>query len=111
MRIAAALLALLPATGQAAGLSHSIYICDREIKLDVVYVQSDGPDQAVVMAEGHIAMLSAVPSSEGKRYRNSPVASDYVWWVKDREAMLGWYDAGTGNEAVIYQSCRRVSTE
>ena len=56
-------------------------------------------------------MLSAVPSSEGKRYRNSPVASDYVWWVNDREAMLGWYDAATGNEAVVYQSCNRVSTE
>jgi membrane-bound inhibitor of C-type lysozyme len=111
MRIAAALLALLPATGQAAGLSHSIYICDREIKLDVVYVQSDGPDQAVVMAEGHIAMLSAVPSAEGKRYRNSHVVDDYVWWVRDREAMLGWYDADTGTETVVFQSFRRVSTE
>ena len=111
MRIAAALLALLPATGQAAGLSHSIYICDREIKLDVVYVQSDCPDQAVVMAEGHIAMLSAVPSAEGKRYRNSPVVDDYVWWVRDREAMLGWYDADTGSETVVFKSCRRVSTE
>lgn len=74
-------------------------------------MQSDGPDQAVVMAEGHIAMLSAVPSAEGKRYRNSPVVDDYVWWVRDREAMLGWYDADTGSETVVFQSCRRVSTE
>ena len=102
----AAFTVLLGTAAQAAEIEHVHYRCERDVAIDVVYVESSGPDQVVLRAEEHFTILTATPSAQGKRYQNSPVLSDYVWWVEDDRAMLGWFDADKGSEATLFRECR-----
>lgn len=98
-------LTLFCGPAMAAEIEHIRYKCERDVAIDVIYVESSGPDQVIVNAEGHFSILTATPSAQGKRYQNSPVLSDYVWWVDGRNAMLGWFDADQGVEETIFRKC------
>ena len=105
--IAVALIAV-PTTVLAATITRESYSCERDASVEAVYIRSEGPKQAIVFAEGNIAVLSHVPASSGARYQGNPLRSHYVWWINDDDGMLGWYDADSAEELVVLGKCRLV---
>ncbi len=104
----AAALALPQMAHAIADIEAVEYRCERNVKIDVAYVNSDGAPQVVVMAEGNVAVLRAVPTASGVRYQGPPVEDGYVWWTQDDDAMLGWYDADLAEEVTLFMSCKQI---
>lgn len=108
-RIAAIMALSLPVSAAVAQpLDLMEYVCERGVPVSAVYVNGTTAGKVVLMVEGTLVPLASVPVAEGVRYQSSPASSDYVWWVNGANAMLGWYDAQTGDETTILGKCRKV---
>lgn len=109
LRCVAALAAFLPVTmAVAQPLDLMEYSCERGVPVSAVYVNGTTAGKVVLMVEGKLVPLASVPVAEGVRYQSSPALSDYVWWVNGNSAMLGWYDAQSGDETTLLSQCRKV---
>ena len=103
-----AAIVLQAASAMAQPLDLMEYNCERGVAVSVVYVNGTTAGKLVLMVEGKLVPLASVPVADGVRYQSSPATSDYVWWVKENAAMLGWYDANTGDETTLLSQCRKV---
>ena len=113
-RPAAALVPFLVALSLAAGpaladpsgaVTHSLYSCEGNETLDVVYVTPDsGESYAVVLEEGELLPMVQVRSASGAVYE--PVSPDYRYQLatKGRDATL--YATTDGKDEAVKSGCK-----
>lgn len=100
---------LLPGAALAiAKLEVVDYVCERGATVTAVYVSSDGAPQVVLMAEGNVVTLTAVPVASGTKYRGDPTVQGYLWWTEAGRAMLGWLNPVTNDETALFSDCREL---
>ncbi len=76
---------------KSADVKMAEYICDRDVRLSVVYINSDGPEAfAVMQIEGRLVALETVRSGSGALYAEiGKNDTGYNWFTKGDEALLG----------------------
>lgn len=109
IRLAFPLLAVLafamPALAETQ-VANQTYLCERDLRVPVVYVNADDTSLAVLVVEGRQVLLYTEPAASGARYAWPSDGSGYVWWTKGDVAMLYWKDGAAGTETAILTECR-----
>jgi membrane-bound inhibitor of C-type lysozyme len=82
------------------------YICERGVRVPVVYVNAPDTSFVVIHVEGGQYLLYSEPAASGARYGWPSDGSNYVWWTKGDEATLYWKDGEAGSETAILTGCK-----
>lgn len=82
------------------------YMCDKEIRLEVVYVNSPEPALAIVLVDGSMHVMTQRESGSGSQYAEA-VSGEYglVWF---ESGDMGILERETGPEMseVLAENCR-----
>lgn len=103
--LVAALAFALPALAETQ-VANQTYLCERDLRVPVVYVNADDTSLAVLVVEGRQVLLYTEPAASGARYAWPSDGSGYVWWTKGDGAALYWKDGAAGTEKPILTGCR-----
>lgn len=82
------------------------YLCERDVRVPVVYVTAPDVQAVVLTADGVQITLYAEPAASGARYGWPSDGSSYVWWTKGDGATLLWRDGEAGTETPVLTDCR-----
>lgn len=86
------------------------YVCERNVEIPVVYIQTRGPDSyAVMYVEGKLVPMRQEVSASGAIYYAVDEQNSYRWYTKGDEAFLGFLEADhTAEEKILLSSCKAV---
>jgi membrane-bound inhibitor of C-type lysozyme len=82
------------------------YLCERDLRVPVVYVNAPDVSLAVLVVEGQQVLLYSEAAASGARYGWPSDGSSYVWWTKGDTATLYWKDGEAGTETALLSDCR-----
>ena len=107
----AAVLVAFPALGDETAVMRQSYDCDRGVVLPVSFINPPGePGIAVLVAEGKLVTLRALPSGSGVRYVSVDEQDGYRLYTKGDEAFVAWLAADhTAQEVTVLSGCRAAS--
>lgn len=83
------------------------YSCDREVPVQVTYVNAAEGSLAVLMLENRQVVLENEVSASGARYGTGDDSGSYVWWSKGDSAFLMWRKQG--EETTILDNCHAAA--
>jgi len=86
------------------------YICERNVQVPVVYINTaGGQSYAVLMVEGKQVVMDQRPGASGAHYIALDEQDSYRWYTKGDEAFLVWLAADhTAEEQTLLAHCRAV---
>lgn len=82
------------------------YICDKEIRLEVLYINSTEPALAIVLVDGRMHVMAQRESGSGSQYAEA-IAGEYgLVWLESGD--MGMLDRETGPEIseILAENCR-----
>ncbi|MBX8824417.1 MliC family protein [Ochrobactrum sp. SFR4] len=89
-------------------LTKVTYICERNVELDVVYINGLKNDEsaAVLYTEGKLVPMRIWPAASGARYIALDEQDSYRWHTKGDEGILSFLEADdSAKEQTLFSNC------
>lgn len=98
---------LWPGASLAAEFRTALYHCERDVRVQVTYINTDEGNFAVLFVEGNLVPMRQFPSASGTRYIAIDEQNSYRWYSHRGEATLGWLAADhTASEDMLLTACK-----